>query len=192
MDGCGSGSHPTQIQHRFYCSVRDQRQGRWTPTKSGSRPSISVLFLVGWTGCCGSLRRWSWSWFVSLSAPSSTPQPRAMPSASSSRGTMKAKPSEGDTERRAASLAYILGSRSNNPQHTFCFFLIFLSLPIISNETQTVIIRSMGVHVIDWWTSTMWSNRFLCFCSGTEVYPFTLNLDLICLFARLFYRDDGS
>lgn len=60
--------------------------------------SLSVLSVVPGrrrTGCRGSLRRlWS-SWYASLSAPLSTPWPRATPSTSSRRNTRRAKRNEG-------------------------------------------------------------------------------------------------
>lgn len=49
------------------------------------------------TGWHGSLRRWFWSWSVTLSSPSSTPWLRATPSDDNrvgSRGTLRRKPSD--------------------------------------------------------------------------------------------------
>lgn len=51
------------------------------------------------TGCRGCLRRWCWSWSATLSLPSSTPWLRATPSACSSRGTRRRKPSDDKTKR---------------------------------------------------------------------------------------------
>lgn len=56
---------------------------------------LSVVLGRRRAGCRGSLRRlWS-SWYVSLSAPLSTPWLRATPSASSRRSTRRARRSEG-------------------------------------------------------------------------------------------------
>lgn len=51
------------------------------------------------TGCRGFSRRWCWSWSATLSPPSSTPWLRATPSACSSRGTRRRKPSDDETKR---------------------------------------------------------------------------------------------